>query len=147
DKVDAIPGFTLYPIPPTWSADPTRLYYGGNPMCVTGAVAYTSPQQTVGFYDNCITPAQLSVAFSKYSSVFAALAIAATGGTTTASICALSPSTAALCQASVASVVQYIALLPSVASVMQSSMPEATNDVHTLNVGLMQFTSNAQASN
>ncbi|KAF0712432.1 hypothetical protein As57867_004823, partial [Aphanomyces stellatus] len=75
DKVDAIPGFTLYPIPPSWAASPTTLYYGGNPMCVTGNVAYTSPQQTLSFYDNCVTPSRLSVAFTKYSSVFAALAI------------------------------------------------------------------------
>ncbi|KAF0691605.1 hypothetical protein As57867_017149, partial [Aphanomyces stellatus] len=147
DKVDAIPGFTLYPIPPSWAASPTTLYYGGNPMCVTGNVAYTSPQQTLSFYDNCVTPSRLSVAFTKYSSVFAALAISTGVSPSMASLCALSPSTvASQCQASLAAVFQATTLLSPVASVMLSSSL-AARDVHTLNIGVMQFTSNAQATN
>ncbi|KAF0693778.1 Aste57867_15277 [Aphanomyces stellatus] len=138
--MDTIDAFTLAPLPSSWQ---DLVLYGGNPMCLYG-LGQATAQQTVGFYDNCVTPSHLDVAFTKYSSVFAALAL--DEALSIPSICNVT-SLPLTCQAKLLTVAQSSSLLPSVALAMQAQVRATTTAIHALNVGLMQYASNAAATN
>ncbi|KAF0720045.1 Aste57867_600 [Aphanomyces stellatus] len=61
--------------PPSWANEDGRLaFYGGNPMCLSGQpLAYA--QEAFNFYDSCGAQMPLSATWTKYSGVFAALAL------------------------------------------------------------------------
>ncbi|KAF0717445.1 hypothetical protein As57867_002278, partial [Aphanomyces stellatus] len=70
---NAIPTIPFQPTPPAWS-NSNHVFYGGNPMCLYhSALPYV--QDTFSFSDPCVTLPPLLVTATKYSSLFAAMAL------------------------------------------------------------------------
>ncbi|KAF0686115.1 Aste57867_22080 [Aphanomyces stellatus] len=144
--MDAIPDFTLDGSPPSWTESSDVVFYGGNPMCVNGGpLPYV--QETFNFYDTCSNPTPLVTSLTKYSSVFACVAM----GNTFAidSICALgSTSTSTSCHTILS---QVAAAASSSTKLAPSNSPSSFHDVATsirrLNISIMQFASALDGSN
>ncbi|KAF0695269.1 Aste57867_13911 [Aphanomyces stellatus] len=138
-SLDAISDVTLTPTPPSWTLDPTLLFYRGSPFCTAG-LPLPHAQQPFGFHDNCQSQEPKSVVVSSHAAVFALLAMAgAMSPQTLRDICALQTATSCV-----------TSLQPSYAVATSYSNPtiQATIAVLApLNVSLMQFAADAAGNN
>ncbi|KAG9408196.1 hypothetical protein AC1031_021441 [Aphanomyces cochlioides] len=133
---------THYPTPASWGADPPWMFYGGNIMCFNGS-PQPFVQESFNFYDTCDEQVPLAVTSTKYSNLFATMAMS--GKRDTSSICALQSSVDCSSNLEVAA-----ALARKLVGLTVSLTPfvkRAIEDLQRLNVGLIQFAADQDAEN
>ncbi|KDO22874.1 hypothetical protein SPRG_12011 [Saprolegnia parasitica CBS 223.65] len=120
----------LTPQPPAWTAESTRLYYGGNPGCTRNAgTAYV--QETIGFFDACNSGAPLAVSLDDPNGLLFALQFYAPAAS---DACALSSGRRAEC-------LQLLSAATTLATAVGAGVPtaDALNAVQAVGPELMQF--------
>ncbi|KAF0718916.1 Aste57867_1395 [Aphanomyces stellatus] len=141
NSFDKIPDLILYPSPPSWIVK-SYLFYGGNPVCLNGAPK-SFVQETFGFYDICDRQSPLSVTLSKYSSVFAGLAMINCSNISTT--CDLLSKSELNCREHIQYALEIIDS-PSLKSILPLVQP-AKDSIEYLRVGIIQFASDIESAN
>ncbi|KAF0683441.1 Aste57867_24475 [Aphanomyces stellatus] len=137
---DAMTRLTVTPVPPAW-VNPKFVYYGGSPMCVEGTpTPYV--QETFGFYDVCDNQPPLTVFISKYSGIFAAMAMGVS-----LDILSTCQRTWSQCKATIHTHATLTNDLVALSSFDAKVVRPAMDAIAKLNVSLMQYASHADGTN
>ncbi|EQC27110.1 hypothetical protein SDRG_15118 [Saprolegnia diclina VS20] len=120
----------LTPQPPAWTADSTRVYYGGNPGCTRNA-GTAFAQETINFFDACNSGAPLAVSLDDPNSLVLALQFQAPAAS---DACALSSTRRAEC-------IHLLSVATTLATAVGAAVPTADAMTAVLAIGpeLMQF--------
>ncbi|KAF0682833.1 Aste57867_25132 [Aphanomyces stellatus] len=141
-SLDAVPSLTVMPTPPAWS-NPSFVFYGGNPMCLSEApLPYV--QETFSFNDVCGSHLPLTVTITKDSAMLAAFSLSSP--TQIVAACTLQTGNPN-CQNTLESVTKLLLSFPAVSTAIAPYLQPAIAAITTLNVSLMQFAANDDASN
>ncbi|KAF0695806.1 Aste57867_13403 [Aphanomyces stellatus] len=144
--LDAISTLSFAPTPPKWVANSTWMYYGGNPLCLSG-LPLPYVQETFSFDDGCNTQPPLTVAMTKYSSLFATLLLGPALDIPTACALLQGPNVVPDCQASLTAMQHLAASMARVQSAMAPFIVPVLAAVRHLNVSLVQFATHDDGSN
>ncbi|KAF0685284.1 Aste57867_22790 [Aphanomyces stellatus] len=139
----ALSDVALVPTPTAW-LDPTRLYYGGNPMCLFGG-PQPFVQETFGFNDACLSQLPLTVSLTPMSSVFAALVLGSSLDVD--ATCALTAPPVASCDDTLVAVVQVTRDMATVATALTPLVQSAADAIASTTVSLMQFATASDGTN
>ncbi|KAF0687551.1 Aste57867_20670 [Aphanomyces stellatus] len=122
------------PTPHAWS-NSNHVFYGGNPMCLYhSALPYV--QDTFSFSDPCVTLPPLLVTATKYSSLFAAMALGNQ----------FQPSATCALQSLVPNCLDSLQTVGQVAQQVAPFAPAALDALTALTVGIMQFAANSNGT-
>ncbi|KAF0689828.1 Aste57867_18740 [Aphanomyces stellatus] len=140
---DTIPTVDFTPSP--WPTNhSTRVYYGGNPLCLSGRpLPYV--QEAFSFGDGCSIQPPLRVAVNKYSSLFATLMM--DSALDIASTCALHvPELLPTCRDFLTTTTSLSTIVPRVRAAITRFIPPVLRAVLPLNISLVQFATNSDGS-
>ncbi|KAF0700378.1 Aste57867_9083 [Aphanomyces stellatus] len=142
--VNAIQTFSLQSTPPQW-LDSNRLFYGGNPMCLFGQ-AETYVQEAFNAYDSCVSQPPLIAYISAHSSVFAVLSVGR--DPLALGMCTLSSVASSTCEGQLHTILNGLSSITEpLSNAMNQHIRPAVEAIEALNVSLMQFASNLDATN